>query len=110
MNPRFVSPRIRLFLLVAITLLSPRLFAQATASGNIQGTVVDQSQAVVANPDPDRAVPIAADQPADLRPILGSGVRRQRHSEAQAGAGHQLHVLESLAVQNGANHAGRQIG
>jgi len=48
MNPRFVSPRIRLFLLVAITLLSPRLFAQATASGNIQGTVVDQSQAVVA--------------------------------------------------------------
>ena len=49
MNPRFVSPRIRLFLLVAITLLSPRLFAQATASGNIQGTVVDQSQAVVAN-------------------------------------------------------------
>jgi hypothetical protein len=49
MNPRFVFPRIRLFLLVAITLLSPRLFAQATASGNIQGTVVDQSQAVVAN-------------------------------------------------------------
>ena len=49
MNPRFVSPRIRLFLLVAMTLLSPRLFAQATASGNIQGTVVDQSQAVVAN-------------------------------------------------------------
>jgi hypothetical protein len=48
MNPRFVSPRIRLFLLVAMTLLSPRLFAQATASGNIQGTVVDQSQAVVA--------------------------------------------------------------
>ena len=49
MNPRFVSPRIRLFLLVAMTLLSPRLFAQATASGNIQGTVVDQSQAVVAD-------------------------------------------------------------
>ena len=48
MNPRFVFPRIRLFLLVAFTLLSPRLFAQATASGNIQGTVVDQSQAVVA--------------------------------------------------------------
>jgi Carboxypeptidase regulatory-like domain/TonB dependent receptor len=48
MNPRFVSPHIRLFLLVAFTLLSPRLFAQATATGNIQGTVVDQSQAVVA--------------------------------------------------------------
>ena len=48
MNPRCLRLSIPVCLLAVLTLLSPRLFAQATASGNIQGTVVDQSQAVVA--------------------------------------------------------------
>ncbi len=38
-------------MLFAMLLFSRSLFAQATASGNIQGTVTDPSQAVVANAD-----------------------------------------------------------
>src|ERR1700759_4336856 len=47
MNPRSFFRNAPLYLLVVVTLISPRLFAQATATGNIQGTIVDQSQAVV---------------------------------------------------------------
>jgi len=49
MNPRSLFRFTSLSLLVVFALLSPRLFAQATATGSIQGTVVDPSQAVVTN-------------------------------------------------------------
>ncbi|MBV8115484.1 MAG: carboxypeptidase regulatory-like domain-containing protein, partial [Silvibacterium sp.] len=47
MYPRSFFRSVSLSLLVATLLLSPRLFAQATATANIQGTVTDSSQAAV---------------------------------------------------------------
>ena len=48
MNPRMFLRAAGLFLFSALLLSTPRLFAQATATGNIQGTVTDSSQAMVA--------------------------------------------------------------